>query len=144
MGCGASKPEVKEESKPVVQPVQIVQPSPEPPQASSPPGDAINILPAGGPAPVAILPPWVNHTELEVGRRPSSMSNSGTPPANDQAANALRSNLSEVCSEAQTLIEFVNWAFERHGRYVWGPSGRSCGSKGCISAGDQRWQNIAS
>eukprot|EP00878_Enallax_costatus_P007727 GHUV01008088.1.p1 GENE.GHUV01008088.1~~GHUV01008088.1.p1 ORF type:complete len:865 (+),score=285.58 GHUV01008088.1:142-2736(+) len=103
MGCGASKPEVKDEPKPVIQPVEIVQQLAEPPRPSPPPVDAINILPAGGPAPVAILPPWVNHTELEVGRRPSSVSTGGTPPANDQAANALRSNLSEVKTILQQL-----------------------------------------
>lgn len=98
MGCGASKPEVKEEPKPVTAPVEVVQQPVEPPKPPTPPVDAIDILPAGGPAPVAILPPWVNHAELEVGRRPSSMSTGGTTTTNDPAANALRSNLSEVQS----------------------------------------------
>jgi hypothetical protein len=106
MGCVPSKQAepVEREAKPapVVQSQQPVSDQePQPAAAAAPDGNSSipTILPAAGSSSVAILPPWVNHTELEVSRRPSSVS-TGPSAANDPAANALRSNLSEVRSLA--------------------------------------------
>jgi hypothetical protein len=54
---------------------------------------------------VAILPPWVTHSDMgEVGdSRRLSNASTGATGADDPAANALRSNLSEVRCAAFTL-----------------------------------------
>lgn len=104
MGCGGSKPEVAEEPKPAFQPVVSEPVLVSETTKTATPGvesaEAISILPAGGPAPVAILPPWVTHSDIGevVGSRRPSNASTGATGANDPAANALRSNLSEVRS----------------------------------------------
>jgi hypothetical protein len=86
---------------PIVHSQQPVSDQEPQPAAAAPDGNSSipTILPAAGSSSVAILPPWVNHIELEVSRRASSVS-TGPSAANDPAANALRSNLSEVRSLA--------------------------------------------
>eukprot|EP00879_Flechtneria_rotunda_P031782 GHRR01034750.1.p1 GENE.GHRR01034750.1~~GHRR01034750.1.p1 ORF type:complete len:106 (-),score=27.98 GHRR01034750.1:549-866(-) len=101
MGGCLSKPEPEEpkptKPTPAVQPA-VVQEAADQQNAATPPVEAINILPAGGAASVSILPPWVNHTELDISRKPSSSVSAAANATNmnDPAANALRSNLSEV------------------------------------------------
>jgi len=109
MGCAGSKPTMAEEPKPASQPIisdpLIVTETSNPATPGVESTEAISILPAGGPAPVAILPPWVTHSDMgEVGEpgRPSNAS-TGATGADDPAANALRSNLSEVRCAAFTL-----------------------------------------
>lgn len=96
-------------SKPVGEPDRAALEQSKPPSAavpaarqpaSSPPGETqkIDILPAPpSVAPsVAILPPWVSHNDTDMGRRASSSTAVSTSNASNPAANALRSNLSEV------------------------------------------------
>jgi hypothetical protein len=83
-----------EQSKPVSAAVPAAR------QPASSPGEtqSIDILPAPpSVAPsVAILPPWVSHNDTDMGRRASSSTAVSTSNASNPAANALRSNLSEV------------------------------------------------
>jgi hypothetical protein len=75
-------------------------------------GDApsIDILPAPpSVAPsVAILPPWVSHNDSDINRRASSSAAVSTANTSNPAANALRSNLSEVRS---TRWRWWSWGF---------------------------------
>eukprot|EP00775_Hariotina_reticulata_P013923 gene13923-14041_t len=128
MGCGGSKPVVAEEPKPAFQPVVsepvLVSETTKPATSGVESAEAISILPAGGPAPVAILPPWVTHSDIGevVGSRRPSNASTGATGANDPAANALSSNLSEarsvkssaynlrmpeLCSTADSTISIV-------------------------------------
>uniref|UniRef100_A0A383W413 GAF domain-containing protein n=1 Tax=Tetradesmus obliquus TaxID=3088 RepID=A0A383W413_TETOB len=106
MGCVPSKQAepVERDVKPVVQSQQPVTDQEPQQAAAAPDGNSSipTILPAAGSSSVAILPPWVNHTELDVSRRASSVS-TGPSAATDPAANALRSNLSEVKAVLQQL-----------------------------------------
>lgn len=97
-------------SKPVGEPDRATVEQDKPPSAAVPaarqpassPGETqpagIDILPAPpSVAPsVAILPPWVSHNDTDMGRRATSSTAASTSNASNPAANALRSNLSEV------------------------------------------------
>lgn len=83
-----------EQSKPQNSGVQEArQPAASPAQTQS-----IDILPAPpSVAPsVAILPPWVSHNDTDMGSRQFPSTAVSTANASNPAANALRSNLSEV------------------------------------------------
>jgi hypothetical protein len=88
-----SKTAVEQPKLPTTAVQEARQPAASP--AETPSIDILPAPPSVAPS-VAILPPWVSHNETDMTRRPSSSAAVSTVDASNPAANALRSNLSEV------------------------------------------------